>query len=372
MKRKFLPFINRRYATVSGAAGDFTSAEHLEFLLKAEEMWADGKFKDDLVPHVDVAIKQLSNQTARFPELDDPNKDNTTTLTWIKTCGITTSDLDRDTDICDIDGDELETDAKEYEMTYQQKISFKINVEKMRTSIYTVAEQVAQGLMKLDKELSEWWTMQLLIFYAANAGANIPVINGVSAPFTWNDGDTTTEIPAGSYNVGIIANLIQQMQLNMVNSGWYINRGTLFQDWVNAGLDSGNLDGDGNDKRTKQIDLAFDMWNFPKAGVAEDMFLIDRNAVAMKTYTRYTDKPEVMGGSINQTRYRMKSNILPGVYWDVIYTMKCIAGKDYLIWQAMTKGGIFLNPEPCPIVAGVGEDTAEYTPTGIYSFTKVA
>lgn len=368
MKKKFLPFINRRYVPTFGIAGDFTASTHLEWLLKAEEKWAEGKFRDNLRPHVDSLIKQLTEQTARFTELDNPNKDNVVNLTWLKSCGIETTDLNRATDICDVDGTQLESEGQEYEMTMGQKIGFDIDEEKIRTGTYEFDEQVAHIMLKADKELSEWWNAQLLMAYKSFAGPNIPAINGVAAPFTWDDAEQTTDIPAGSYNVEIVANLIQQQILNMVETGWYINNGTLFQAWKNAGLNSGNLDGKGNDARTQEIDLTFDMWNFAKAGITEDMFLIDRNAVALKTYTRYTDTPVVKGGTINQTRYRMKSNILPDTYWDVIYTLRCEAGHDIHTWQFMTAGGIFLNPEPCPTTIG----GTEYTPTGVYSFTRTA
>lgn len=368
MKKVFLPFVNHRYVSTVGVAGDFTASQHLEFLLKAEEEWADGKYNDDLIAHVDSIKAYMAIQTGKFQELDNKDKDNIVMLTWIKTCGITTSDLDRSTDICDIDAPELETDALPYEMTLSQKSGFKINIEDLRTNIYTESEIIAKGLMKADKELAEWWCKQFLLFLKANVGPNIPVIEGISAPMTWDDANTTTDIPASGYGVDIVANLIQQMQLNIVNSGLYINRGTLFQAWTNAGLNGGNLDGKGDDERTKQINLAFDMWNFRKAGLTEDMFLIDRNAVAIKTYTRYTDDVVYIGGKINHTVYRMPSNVLPGVYWDVIYQMTCVAGEYFHTWQLMTKGGIFLNPEPCPITIG----GTEYTPTGIYSFTKTA
>jgi len=88
----------------------------------------------------------------------------------------------------------------------------------------------------------------------------------------------------------------------------------------------------------------------------------------MKTYTRYTDTPDEVGGKINQTRYRMKSNILPNTYYDVIYELSCSGGADFHTFQVMTAGGIWLNPTPCPITV----EGTDYTPTGVYSFTKTA
>lgn len=368
MKKKFLLFINRRFAHVVGAAGDFTVSQHLAFLLKAEEKWADGKFADNLKPHVDSLVKQLNNQTARFEELDNKDKDNVVHLTWIKSCGIATTDLDRSEDICTITGTELESDADTYEMTLQQKISLSIDAEKIRVGTYELDEQVAHIMLRADKELSEWWNKQYLTALKASAGPNIPAIDGDGAPMTWDAGNSTTNIPEANYSVKIMANLVKQMQLNQVDAGFYINRGSLFEAWLDAGYDAGNAEGKGDSVRKSAVDMTFDMWNFSKAGITEDMFLVSNNAIAVKTYTRYTDTPVVVGGKINQTRYRMPSKVLPGVHYDVIYTLTCVDGHDLHTWQFMTKGGIFLNPEPCPTTI----NAVEYTPTGVYSFTKTA
>ena len=222
--------------------------------------------------------------------------------------------------------------------------------------------------MRGDKELSEWWAKQYLLALKTAAAANIPVIAGDVAPMTWDNGNTTTNIPEASYDIKIIAKLVKMMQLNQVEGGFYINRGSLFEEWLNAGYDTANGEGKGDGARKAAVEMTFDMWNFSKAGISEDMFLVSNNAVAVKTYTRYTDKPTIAGGNIQQTRYRMKSNILPGVYWDVIYTLTCTNGHDIHAWQLMTKGGIFINPEPCPTEV----NETEYTPSGVYSFTKVA
>lgn len=356
------------YATAFGAAGDFTASQHQEFLLKAEENWTGGKYEDDLMPTVDVALMQLNNQTARFSQLDNPAKDNTVSLTWMKSCNIEDTAFDRATDTCEISAPEMQSDAKEYEMTLLRKVGFKVDLGKVRTNIYDAEEEIALGFATCDKELSEYWAKQLLVFLNANKGPNIPAIRGVVAPFTWNDGTTETNIPAGSFNIGIVANLIKQQLLNKVKSGWFVNDGTLFEAWTNAMLNTGNLDGKGDDMRLKQIKMGFDMWNFAAAGLTNNMFLVDRNAVAMKTYTRYSSTPQVLGGKINQTRYKMASNILPGVEYDVIHQLSCVGGSDFHTFQVMTQGGIWLNPESCPQT--IGEET--YTANGIYAYSVTA
>lgn len=372
MKKKFLPFVNRRFAHNPGAAGDLTASEQLQFKLKAEEKWIGGKYEDDLKPFCDALITQLNKQTARFDELSNSNKDNSVLLTWLKSCGIATSAFDRAADSCAITGTELESDSQEYQFDLFQKIGFTIDAEKIRTNIYEREEQVAHILMKGDKQMSEWLTGQYMLALKASAGPNIPAINGEGLPMTWDDANTTTDIPVANMNVKIVASLVKQMQLNKVVSGFYIDRGGLFEAWVDAGYDTGNAEGKGDGARKSAVDMTFDMWNFSAAGIAEEMFLVSANAIAVKTYNRFGDKPEEVGGKINQTRYRMKSNILPGVYWDVRYELTCVAGHDKHTWQFESEAGIFLNPESCPVTANVNGVPTQVTPSGVYSFTKVA
>lgn len=372
MKKKFLPFINRRFAHTAGAAGDFTASTHLGFLLKAEEVWADGKYQDDNKAYVDGLLTQMSAQTARFPELDNPNKDNTVTITWLKQCDSETTDFSRTTDICTINGVEFETASQEHEFDLGQKDSFSVDEEKIRTGTYDLDEQVAFGMLRADKKLSEWWAKQYLIAVKAAAGPNIPVINGATPPISWNDADNAADIPGANYNVKLVSTLVKMQQLNQVASGFYINSGSLFEVWLDAGYDVANAEGKGDGARKGAVNMTFDMWNFAKAGVTEDMFLVSNSALAVKTYTRYTDTPVYKAGDINQWRYRMPSRILPGVYYDVIHMLKCLNGHDIHTFQIMTTGGIFVNPFSCPqsvIIDGVATDVEN---TGVYAFNKTA
>lgn len=349
--------------TTFADAGDFTPSQHLNFLVKAEEAWADGKHKDDEIANVAAATQLLSQQTARFKMLDDPDKDNKVKIAWISTCGLEDQDCTTD---CALDFPELETKMKEYEMGLCREAGFAINREKARTNIMTIPEQVAAGFLKIGNELDEWWAKQVLLHYKTFASTNV-------APAPWTYAAGTTTIPAASYKLSMLATLMKQMQLNRVKNAFFIENGTLFEEYTNAILDAGNAEGKGLANRANYFKdkLEFDMWNFVSAGLTEDLFMVDKNAVAMKSYNRHKGM-EVIGGKVGQTRYKIKSPNLPGVEYDVFYEVTCkvIEGKSVIMdtWKAKTYGDIFLNPEPCPIE--VGEDTL--TPSGVWSFTKGA
>ena len=348
--------------------GDLTASELLQIRLKAEEAWADGKYRDDYMADADGIIKQLNSQTARFRELDNPEKDNQVELTWLKPCDIEVEDFDRTTDVCQINGTEFDSDARTYEMDLLKAVTFSIDDEKLRTNDYMHDELVVNGILRADKQLAEFMNSQYLAFLASEAGANPAVIANKAAPMTWDAPSSSALIPSGSYNIGMVANLIKQSIYNKSRNLFYIENGDLFEEWENAGLNSGNLDGKGDDNRRGKIDLTFDMFGFAASGVSQSMFAVANSAVAIKTYNRYSATPKVMGGKINQTRYSYASNILPGVSYDVIYELKCVDGKDFHTWKFIIQYGMWTNPEPCPIAIG----EATYTPNGIYGYTKGA
>lgn len=373
MKKKFIAFVNRRYVHSAGAAGDFTASTHRSFLLKAMEVWEDGKWQDDNTPMVDSLLTQLNVQTARFPELDDPNKDNTVVITWLKQCSSETTDLNRTTDICEIEGVEFETDSQEHEYDLAFKDSFSVDEEKIRTGTYTMEEQVAFGFLRADKKLSERLNKEYLLGVKLAAGPNIPAINGDVVGITWDAGANAANIPANLYDVKMVSKLVKMQQLNQVSSGFYINRGSLFETWVDAGYDTANGEGKGDGARKAAINMTFDMWNFSKAGLTEDMFLVSNSALCVKTYTRYNDTPRYIGGNINQWRYRMKSKILPNTYWDVIHTLQCVNGHDIHTFQVMcTAAGIFVNPFSCPQSVTIDGTPTDVEASGVYAFNQTA
>lgn len=345
------------------AAGDFSPSALLAIKLKAEQMWTDSRLSQEYKANADAAKAVLENQTATFRELDNPEKDNSVVVNFINPCGVTVDDCESN---CDISGPELETKGKTYDLDTCKKADFSVNAEKMRTNTYTVEEQSARGLALRLKALDEWWAQRVLVKLKAFAGVNV-----APDPYTWAAG--TTSVPAANYNRTMIGNLINQSILNRMPGAYFIDNGALFVDFWNAQIDAGNAAGAGDANRIRAIKMYFDQWNFIPAGLTEDTFMVSPGAVAMKTKTRNPDTPTVIGGSVQQTRYTIASPTLPGVKYDVYYSLGCITdpvtGKANIVhsWRIETMGGIFLNPEGCDVTIS----STTYTPTGVISYTKV-
>lgn len=345
------------------AAGNFTASALLKIQLKAEQMWKDSQLANSVEGHADAAIAVLNNQQVRFTELTDPNKDRTVTVHWINPCAAVAEDCESN---CDITEPELETDGQDYVLDLCKKTGFSIDVEKFRTNIYNRDETFAVAMNGAIKVLDEWWAQQVLIKLKAFSGVNV-----YPEPWTWNAATSDTEIPSAEYNLDVIPNLIIQANRNRMTSPYFINNGDLEIDYLRATLNAGNLDGKGDEARIRAIKMYFDAWNFAAAGVSENIFAVAAGAIAFKTKVRHTTTPVYVAGNINQWRYAVKSNLLPGVSYDVYNTLKCVTvnGKahDVESFRLETNGGIFLNPEGCPITV----NSVVYTPTGVLSYDKV-
>lgn len=346
------------------AVGDFSPSVLLSIKLKAEQMWQDSRLSQDFKANAAAAVALKQNQTATFRELENPEKDNQVVINFINPCAVEVEDCESN---CDLTEPELEVGGKTYTLDLCKKTGFSINAEKLRTNTYNSEEVAAKGLARSIQKLDEWWAQQVLVKLKAFAGINVS-----PEPFTYAAGTTT--VPAADYNVSLIPEIMFDAMMNKLGSAFYIDNGGLWVPWTNAQLNAGNLDGKGDAARIAQLKMYFDPFNFAAAGITDDTFAVANGAVAFVTKNRHTPNPEVIGGSVQQTRYTVPSSVIPGVNYDVYYTLKCITngttGKAEIVhsWRVETNGGIFLNPEGCPVT--IGEDT--YTPTGVLSYTKGA
>lgn len=345
------------------AAGDFSSSQLLQVKLKAEQMWADSALSASFQAHAEalVAIKQNQTASVRFPALSDPDKDNTVLVNFINPCAVAVQDCSAD---CVIDGPEVETGGKAYQLTLCKEVPFSVDRFKFRTNTYNREETVAKALMMAVNKLDEWWAQQALVKLKAFAGINV-----APSPWTWAAG--TTSVPSADYNLQMIAHLINQASLNRISNPYFIDNGGLYVPWLNAKLEGGNSDGKGDAARTAAIRMYFDQWNFGPAGLTEDTFMISPDALAFATQVRNPDTPETVGGNVNTTYYTVESNNIPGLKYDAFYQVVCktVNGESHIVdsWKLKTRGDILLNPEGCPIV--IGGNT--YQSTGVISYTKV-
>lgn len=345
------------------AAGDFSSSVLLQIKLKAEQMWTDSRLAADKKANAAAAVAVKQNSTARMIELSDPGKENTVRVNFLNPCAVAVQDCTTD---CDISGPEIESGGKDYALDLCKEVPFSVNAEKTRTNTYTVEEEAAEAMAFAIKALDEWWAQQVLVKLKAFSGINVSPL-----PYTYAAGTTT--IPNASYDLSAIAEIMNDALLNKMGSNtYYINNGDLWTAWTNVLLNSGNAEGKGDAERIKQLRMYFDQWNFGPAGVTESIFAVSPSAIAFTTKNRHSDQPQKVEGTVQQIRYTVPSSVIPGVKYDAFYGLKCVTtnGIENLVhsWKLKTRGGIFLNPEGCPVVIS----NVTYLPTGVLSYTHGA
>jgi hypothetical protein len=346
-------------------AGVFTPSALLAINLKAEQAWSGGRAATDLIPEAEAARVQLRNQTARFRELDNPEKDNSVVVNWVKSCDIVDEACETN---CDLDGPEIDSDNKTYTYDLCRKTDFSVDATKLRTNQFDLQEVVAEAQARAIKTLDEYWAKQVLLKYKAFAGVNI----ADDRPYNYNAVTNQTEIPLTA-GVSAAAGLVQTAILNRMRDNFIIEDGTNFIKFMDAQFNAGNLNGQGDAARLRAYNINFDMYNFAAAALSENAFMVNRSSVAMKTRNLNPAVPTVLGGSIQQTLYRVNSIALAefGIQYDVYYTLKCttVGGKAHYVhvFRFETNGGIWLNPEACPVTV----NAVSYEPTGVIAIKYV-
>lgn len=346
------------------AAGNFTASELLESRLKAEQYWKNAQNAATYKPKAGAAQAVLANQTQQFSEFEDENKDRKVRVTWIDACGVDVQDCVSN---CEITEPELETKSKLYTPDICKKVGFSVDFTKLRTNDYTSDEIVMRGIASRVKALDEFWAKQILIKLATYAGINV-----APAPWTFVADDMTTYVPDAQYNLKMLANVLNQAELNRMDDNYIIENGTLTIEMMNAAFDSGNLDGKGDATRANEFQklMTSDQFNFAASGITEDMFVIGKGAVAFQTLNEVAKEVNLIGGKVQVQTFQTPSIALPGVMYDTYYSVECktINNKAHYFhtWRFETHGIVALNPEGCPVTVGGNV----YTPTGVLSYTK--
>jgi len=347
---------------------DITKTVLLRLNAKAEEIWGtETSLANSQKPQTEAVKAILANQTATFQNFDNWTKDRKLGISWIDPCGAVVRDCTPVADSCEIEEDELSTDMVEVEPNVCKEIGFSINEDKLRTNEYDLETFYEAGMRTRIDALDEYLSTHVLAGLKANAGTNVD-----PQPYTWDNVAKTTKVPAASYNVGLIPDMINDALMNKMGGVYFIDNGSLWKDFYLAQINAGNADGKGNQTLTQQVRMYFDQFNFGRAGLSESTFMIANSAVALKTTNKFAPTIREIGGDVQQTRYRMASRNLPGVEYDVVYKLTCVDGEIKHTWRIFLRGFFAANPKGCPQSILIGGTPTIVQSTGVLSYTKTA
>lgn len=340
------------------AVGDFTPTRLAEIQLKVSEMWANPQTAKNYTANGETVKAIIENQTAEIKPLEDPEKLRDVTVKWVDFCGDTAIDT-TNADQCPMDQDcgEGEGKTKTYALNIFIEDCFAVNEDKLETSIFSVEEVVAKGLLAKKKNILERFNAKALAVIVANMG-----VNPYEGDFAHIDAGTGyTEVQKKDFNIETMYPywaLVTALQRS--NSAFVLDGGNLFQAAILAMKNAANSDGKLDQGLFAMMPYYQDLFGFARNDIAANSYLIDRGSMAVATRSKYPVTPRVIGGSVNQTRYSVPLEGLPGIMLDVQYQPVCSADTILHKWNLKLRAGVFVNPTMCD------DDN-----TGILGFTKV-
>jgi hypothetical protein len=323
----------------------FSEATLANIQLKAERVWANNQNAASYTTEVEGLRAIRENQTATIEPVTDSKKNYVVRINWIDASMIEARQLNEDNagNNCDLDGVELDAKSKPLALDSFYGTDFKVNEDQLSDKIYGTDEVVATGIMAALRALDEKVAAVCMAKADSYAGKNLFL-----GKFTEVAGQT--QVPTASYTPAFFAYLQQAAILNKMRSSYIIDNGSLFQQQVIALSSAGVGENKSAAALLGSLKVYTDMFNMAAAGLTTDNLMIRRGALAFASKAKYNEQPIEYGGEVNQTRYSVASPGLPGVRYDVYYTIKCtvVPGEEdeiVHIWRFVSRFGLFLNPE---------------------------
>lgn len=322
----------------------FTASQLLKIQQVVDDAWADNRAKIDYIAECEVAKAIQSETTAMLDPLQDPSKTNTVKLIWLNACSVDDAAVGDD---CAITGPELASDSKDYAIDIFRKTSFSVKEIQARTDQFTLAQQIARGMLQCDKVLSEYLAEQCVSKLESYRGTNTylnPVGSGA-----WTANGSDTEIPADQWTTSLMPKLSLVARKNKFLNPALISGEALWYMNEEAVNNSGNDDGKGDAVRNAKY---FPRKYFDPVKIDEvnagtfKAYLVDRGSMALVTKSHYPTVPATYQNPW-QMRYQMESKNLPGIFWEVTYSMSCTSGEITHVWQFKVNAGIFQSPTGC-------------------------
>jgi hypothetical protein len=331
----------------------YTDSVLPNILLKADQVWADNQTKDQYKAKTDAfrAVERVNTATIG-PSLS--GKDKTVSVAWINACAI---EAEACAASCTIGGNELTTDKSDYTISNCQEAKFKVPEQTFRSNLFDYTELVAKGIMRGMKGLDEKIVQAFVTFLNANGGAN-----AWTGSSKWTVSGNDTNIPAANWaDLGLMFDFLYAGQQNRFEDPVLFTGFNMSEPLFKAVTNQGNLDGKGEFARASTLPLFQDTYNVEAInGSTLKTYMIDTGAVAFASKNYYDRVPRELPG-VGHVLFSRPSNSLPGVVYDITYTVTCTGGVYYHEYKIEAHFDYFLNPTGC---------TA--TRTGILEFVRVA
>lgn len=321
----------------SETAGTFTCANLLKVLAQIDRVWANNQTNVDYISFAETLKVIMAKQTAELRLLENPEKDEEIQVYWATDCSTTIRDC---ADDCDRSGPELEARCKNYVLDICKEAPFTVKEKIFRASKLSREEVVAKGLAKRMKELDEYLAQTAVSKLNAFAGVNQFAGIGTVA------GDGTTYVESAFWTANIAGYFQQVALMNKLSGAFMIHGTNLWQTQWNAGFNALNDNQRDQLAKLMSVQQFWDPFNVDTVNSpALVSYMISAGAVAFVNKAYYPLNSPVEYKDDN--RWSIESKGLPGVFYDVIYTNRCLGNEIYHDFLIQVHAGFFDNPYGC-------------------------
>jgi len=313
-----------------------------------DKIWVDPIANIDLIADVEAAKAVLENQQVNFSEITGKKK-RTMSLEWQTKCDVTTTAC---TDDCDITGEDIEPECKEYEIECLRETTFLVPERVYRERTITMQESIARNMLLHKKALDEWLAQYIVTGLLANAGTNA---------FTGGVGTVAaalTTIPSNNWDDYIWGYFNRVIRGNKFKSPYLLTGDNLYQLLFNRQHEAMTEAGKAAMSKIGSIRKVYVDPENVEAIALNTTFLIHKTAVA------FVNKAWYPLGAVNAEKragvywmWSEASNNIPGVYYDIFLKEACAENDFTQAYKVQLHGLFAMNPYPC-----------DETNTGILAF----
>jgi len=316
-----------------------------------DRIWTDPMANIDLIADVEAAKAVLENQQVNFSEITGRKK-RIMSLEWLTKCDLETTPC---TDDCEIDGEDIVPECKEYEIECLRESTFKVPERIYRERTIEMTQAIALNLLLAKKALDEWLAQYIVTGLVAAGGTNA-FTGGVGTA-----GAAVTTIPAIFWDDHIWGYFNLVNGLNKFKSPYMVTGINLSQYLFNRQHESMTEAGRAAMSKIGTIRRIYqDVVNVETIAPGYT-FLINKSAVA------FVNKAWYPLGAVNAEKragiywmWSEASNNIPGIYYDIEMMETCLDNEFYQAYKVQLHGLFAENPYPC-----------DENNTGVLAFTCV-
>jgi hypothetical protein len=277
----------------------------------------------------------MKYQKAAFKVLENKKKDNTLTVEWLNTCGLTS----RAFQACTYDGTEASSNTQDYTLDLHREVVIKLKESTFYANDFDKEEALKFLIMQADKQLVEYVAQQVVTVIEANKGVN---------EFTTGKGSvsgTETYINAAYWDAQLMAYMAKVGIINKFNQPFILDGGNLFEKVWTAEKTKAVEDGLEQSLLFGAYPYEHDLVNIDAVAGSTKTYLMNQGSIAVisKAYEE-VGKVRVFK---DEDRTAINSVLVPGFTYDMHMINACDGDHHTDQAKIIFKGAVIVNPTGC-------------------------